>query len=48
MDGSDLESGDRLFEGERGLSALLCALAGVETSGDGKSALCQRFPSDAA
>lgn len=43
MDGGDLESGDGLFGGERGLSALLCASACVTASGDGKSALCQRF-----
>ena len=43
MDGGDLESGDGLFGGERGVSALLCASAGVAASGDGKSALCQRF-----
>ena len=37
-----MESGDGVFEGERGVSALLCALAGIAASGDGKSALCQR------
>ena len=41
MDWSDLESGDGLFEGERGVSALLCASAGVAASGDGQSAICQ-------
>ena len=48
MDGGDLESGDGLFEGERGVSALLCASGGVEASGDGKSALSQRFSGNTA
>ena len=41
MDGGDLESGDGLFGGERGVSALLCASDGIEASGDGESAVCQ-------
>ena len=38
----DLESGDGLFEGKRGLSALLCTSAGIAASGDEKSVLSQR------
>lgn len=39
MDGGDLESGDGLFEGERGVPALLCASDGIAASGDGQSSL---------
>ena len=48
MDWGDLESGDGLFEGERGVSALLCASAGVAASGDGESAICRRVSGNTA